>query len=217
MGTEAVSAAFMPTVRVSLLSLRLTFLGFFATVTLQVAVLPPAAVTVMVAEPAFTPVITPVVAFTLATFLFLEDHLIHVAQVVESEGGVSLALSPSYFSPTPMDTLDRFVFTDLGATSTDTVQRATRPLCVVAVTMAWPLRTPLTEPVAASSLMQPASGEVSSMAKVMLAGVVSPAAVFAVVFRVTFCFGAMERLSAENARLAGALVTVTLQVAVLPL
>ena len=51
----------------------------------------------------------------------------------------------------------------LGAAATTTAQVASMPLFVAASTTACPLRTPVTSPVAASSLMQPASWEFGSM------------------------------------------------------
>ena len=103
-GTEAVSRAFMSTERASSLSLRLTFLGFFATVTLQLAFRPSAVFAVTVHSPAFTPVSLPVFELTLATVLSLEDQVISVRLL---SAGDAVALSPSYFSPTPMLTAVR--------------------------------------------------------------------------------------------------------------
>ena len=70
-GREAFSRAVMPSERDSSRLLRVTLPGFLATVTVQVAVLPFAAVAVTEQVPSRTPVIAPVSASTQATFLLL--------------------------------------------------------------------------------------------------------------------------------------------------
>ena len=100
----------------------------------------------------------------MATRLSLEVQVTAVAQVSEPLGGVRIAARPAYFSPRPMEMLLWFSFTDFGATSTVTVQRAATPLWAVTTTTACPRRTPRTEPVLRFSLTQPASGELSSTA-----------------------------------------------------
>ena len=70
-GSLAFSVSFWPTSNVALFLFSVTLAGAFFTVTFRVAFLPLCVLTVMVVEPAFTPVTTPE-ALTVATLSSLE-------------------------------------------------------------------------------------------------------------------------------------------------
>ena len=78
----AFSVSFLPTFKVAFFLLRVTFVGAAGTVILQVAFLPLAVVTVMMAVPFFSALTTPFL-LTLATLLLL---LVQVRVVLALEG-----------------------------------------------------------------------------------------------------------------------------------
>ena len=122
--TVAVRVASSPTSRLSSLLSRLTLstaTAFASTVTAQVAVLPPSLVfTVMVAEPAFTPVTTPSATDATASSELLQLTLLSAA----SSGltvAVSVTLSPSLMVTSTMSRLTPLTATLLPFTVTVTV------------------------------------------------------------------------------------------------
>ena len=145
-------------------SMLLILLGALRTVTLQVAFLPLAVLTVMVQLPLATPVITPVLALTLAIFLLLLDQVTAVAHSSSPSGATVSAARPLNFSPTPIAAVLAFSFTALGAGATETRHSAEMPFWVVATTSASPLARPVMLPVSLSSATQPMSGVLASRA-----------------------------------------------------
>ena len=112
--------------------LSVTEVGAMVTVTLQVAVLPLAVLTVMVAEPAATALTTPALV-TVATLVLLEVQV----SVEEAPAGRTFGFSVNV-APVSSTALVGLNETDVTAVVTVTLQVADLPLAVLTVMTAVP-------------------------------------------------------------------------------
>ena len=136
----AVKVSLLPLIRERLFLFRLTPDARTLTVTSQVAVLPFAVVTVMVAVPTPTAVTVPFV--TIATFV-LEDAQVKVLSVVSAGATVAVKVS---LPPLIKERLFLFRLTPDARTLTVTSQVAVLPFAVVTVIVAVPAPTAVTVP-----------------------------------------------------------------------
>jgi hypothetical protein len=152
----AVRVVVLPTKTVTAVEGVMTMLetksGFTVTLLSAVTPLPSAAVARMVAVPGLTPVTTPVVELTVAIEV---ERLLHVTFLLEAFSGVTVA-ARGVVLPTTTETVPDGVMvmpdTILGVTATLLVAVTSLPSSAVALMVTVPTLTPVTTPVAASTV-----------------------------------------------------------------